>query len=45
MPTKDLHNMCEEIVNYFQRAIRGKMGKGDWLISLILFGSIFVLSC
>ena len=37
--------MSEEIVNYFQRVLSGKMEKGDWLISLILFGSIFVLSC
>lgn len=37
--------MSEEIVNYFQRVLRSKMEKGDWLILLILFGSIFVLSC
>ena len=36
--------MSEKIVNYFQRILSGKMEKGDWLISLILFGSIFVLS-
>jgi len=37
--------MSEEIVNYFQRVLSGKTEKGDWLILLILFGSIFVLSC
>ena len=36
--------MSEEILNYFQRVLSGKMEKGDWLILLILFSIIFVLS-
>ena len=36
--------MSEKIVNYFQRILSGKMEKGDWLISVILFVSIFMLS-
>lgn len=44
MPTKDIHKMREEIFNYFQRFLSGKIENRDWLISLILFGSIFVFS-
>jgi len=44
MSTKDIHNMREEIFNYFQRFLSGKTEKGDWLISLILCSGIFVLS-
>ena len=36
--------MFEEIVNYFQRVLIGKTEKRDHLISLILCGSIFVIS-
>ncbi len=44
MPTKDLHNMREETFNYFKRLVSDKMEKRDLLISLILFGSVFVVS-
>ncbi len=36
--------MSEKIVNYFQRVLSGKIEKRDWLITLILFSSIFTLS-
>ena len=41
MSAKNVRNIWERIFSYFERLLKGKMRKGDWVILLILLGVIF----